>query len=69
MYLMADVFNLLNSNMPIRSYPYNMGSAYFRDAGSPATFQQYSSSYYNYTGFYNEVLNPRVWRFGVRFEF
>ncbi len=69
MYLMADVFNLLNSNMPIRSYPYNMGSAYFRDAGSPATFQQYSSSYYNFTGFYNEVLNPRIWRFGVRFEF
>jgi len=69
MYLMADVFNLLNSNMPIRSYPYNMGSAYFRSAGDPATFQQYNSSYYNYTGFYNEVLNPRIWRFGVRFEF
>jgi hypothetical protein len=69
MYLMADVFNLLNSNMPIRSYPYNMGNAYFRSAGDPATFQQYSSSYYNYTGYYNEVLNPRIWRFGVRFEF
>jgi len=69
MYLMADVFNLLNSNMPIRSYPYNMGSAYFRSAGDPATFQQYNSSYYNYTGYYNEVLNPRIWRFGVRFEF
>jgi hypothetical protein len=69
MYLMADVFNLLNSNMPIRSYPYNMGTAYFRWAGDPATFQQYNSSYYTYTGLYNEVLNPRIWRFGVRFEF
>jgi hypothetical protein len=71
MYLMADVFNLLNSNIPIRSYPYNMGSAYFRWAGPEGaeTFQQYSSSYYNYTGFTNEILNPRVWRFGVRFEF
>ncbi len=69
MYLMADVMNLLNSNMPIRSYPKLFGSAYFRDAGSPATFQQYSTSWYNYTGLYNEILNPRVVRLGVRFEF
>jgi hypothetical protein len=69
LYLMADVFNLLNSNMAIRSYPKNYGTAYFRNAGDPLTFQQYNSSYYNYTGLLNEVLNPRIWRFGARFEF
>jgi hypothetical protein len=69
LYLMADVFNLLNSNMPIRSYSENYGSAYFRRAGTPATYQQYSSDYYAYTGLRNEVLNPRVIRFGARFEF
>ncbi|HSA97137.1 MAG TPA: carboxypeptidase-like regulatory domain-containing protein [Acidobacteriota bacterium] len=70
-YLMADVFNLLNSNMPIRSYSDNFGTAYYRMAGPAGaqTFQQYNSAVYNYTGLYNEVLNPRVWRFGVRFEF
>jgi len=71
LYFMADVFNLLNSNMPIRSYPKNFGTARFRDAGpvGAQTFQQYESAYYNFTGLYNEVLNPRIWRFGVRFEF
>jgi hypothetical protein len=69
MYLMADVFNLLNSNMPIRSYSENYGSAYFRDAGATPTFQQYNSAYYAFTGLRNEVLNPRVIRFGARFEF
>jgi hypothetical protein len=69
MYLMADVFNLLNSNMPIRSYADNYGSASYRLAGATPTLQQYQSTYYNYTGLLNEVLNPRIWRFGVRFEF
>jgi Carboxypeptidase regulatory-like domain len=69
LYLMADVFNLLNSNMAIRSYPRNFGTARFRTAGTPATMQQYDSSYYNYTGLLNEVLNPRIIRFGARFEF
>jgi hypothetical protein len=69
LYLMADCFNLLNSNMPIRSYDKYYGTARFRTAGSPATMQQYDSSYYNYTGLLNEVLNPRIWRFGARFEF
>jgi hypothetical protein len=69
MYLMADVFNLLNSNMPIRSFAKNYGTARFRTAGTPATVQQYASDYYNYTGLLNEVLNPRIWRFGARFEF
>ena len=69
LYLMADVFNLLNSNMPIRSYSEEYGSAYFRDAGATPTFQQYNSNYYAFTGLRNEILNPRVIRFGARFEF
>jgi hypothetical protein len=69
LFLMADCFNILNSNMGIRSYPKYDGSAYFRNAGDPATQQQYSSVVYNFTGLLNEILNPRIWRFGARFEF
>ncbi len=73
LFLMADCFNVLNSNMGIRSYPKNDGSAYFRLAGSPdpaeRTMQQYNSVVYNYPGLLNEILNPRIWRFGARFEF
>ena len=64
---MADVFNLLNSNFPNRPYDRNPGTAYFRDVNG--TFQQYSSSTNaRYDQLY-EILNPRIWRFGVRFEF
>ena len=69
MYLMADVFNLLNSNMPIRSFPKNDGTVNVRNAGTPVTSQGYLSTVYNYNGLLNEILNPRIWRFGVRFEF
>jgi hypothetical protein len=27
------------------------------------------SAYNPYSGRYNEILNPRVWRLGLRFEF
>ncbi len=67
LYLMADVFNLLNSNMPNRSYDRNPGTVYFGDYNG--TFQQYSSSYYALNNQLYEILNPRIWRFGVRFEF
>ena len=69
MYLMADVFNLFNNNMPIRSFPKSDGTVNFRNAGTPATSQAYSSTVYNYNGLLNEILNPRIWRFGARFEF
>ena len=70
LYLMADVMNLLNSNMAIRSYSNNYGTIRLRNiGGDPTDQQQYYSSYYNYTGLLNEILNPRIWRFGVRFEF
>ncbi len=69
MYLMADVFNLLNSNMVIRSYDEQYGSIYFQRAGAANEFQQYNSVPYNYTALRNEILNPRIIRFGARFEF
>lgn len=67
LYLMADVFNLLNSNFPNRTYSRYPGTAYFQDNNSE--FQQYSSSSYALNDQLYEILNPRIWRFGVRFEF
>jgi hypothetical protein len=67
LYLMADVFNLLNSNMPNRQYSRYPGTAYLQDRNG--TLQQYSSSSYALNNTLYEILNPRIWRFGVRFEF
>ena len=67
LYLMADVFNLLNSNMPIRSYSKYDGYDYLRNVDG--TMEQYSSYTYPTNGILNEILNSRVVRFGARFEF
>jgi hypothetical protein len=65
MYLMADVFNLLNSAILNRAY-----NAYYGDVYTIDGVQQPASSWANPTNrLYNEILNPRIWRFGVRFEF
>jgi hypothetical protein len=67
MYLMADIFNLFNSHMLNRAYDAYSGDVYLRLANG--SMQQYSS-YFNTTNrAWNEILNPRIWRFGVRFEF
>jgi hypothetical protein len=68
MYLMADVFNLLNSNMPIRGYSDYDGQIYMTNDGT-GTPVQYDWYRYAYDDRLNEILNPRIWRFGVRFEF
>ena len=68
MYIMADMFNVLNSNMPIRSYPWNDGTVYLQNNLASADTQR-AGSLYNYTGLLSEVLNPRITRLGVRFEF
>jgi len=60
MSLMADVFNVLNSATVIRAYDANIGT-YYVDTGASAANPNYRR--------FNEILNPRVWRFGVRFEF
>jgi hypothetical protein len=59
-YIMADVFNTLNSNILNRKYAYDLGT-YYVDTGA------YSPAAHN--GEPNEVLNPLVVRFGVRFQF
>jgi hypothetical protein len=60
MYFMADVFNALNSAVVNRSYDAYAGTFYV-DTGT--------SSINPFNRLYNEILNPRVWRLGLRFEF
>ena len=67
LYIMADFFNVLNSNMPIRSYSKYDGDAYLRTVGTG--IEQYGSYTYPNNGILNEILNPRIIRFGARFEF
>jgi hypothetical protein len=67
LYFMADVFNLFNSAIINRRYDNYFGDIYttggVQDAGD-AGFWVNPTNNYIY-----EILNPRVWRFGVRFEF
>jgi len=59
-YLMLDVFNLFNSSVINRRYERKLGT-YYPSNGL------FVSNPTNYLA--NEILNPRVARFGVRFEF
>jgi hypothetical protein len=60
MYLMADVFNVLNSAIVNRAYDAYYGTYYVNTQESSANPSNLR---------YNEILNPRVWRLGLRFEF
>jgi hypothetical protein len=60
MYFMVDVFNVFNSATVNRAYDAYYG-VYYVNTGA--------SAYNPYSGLYNEILNPRVWRLGLRFEF
>jgi len=59
-FLSADIFNLLNQNHMNRRYEKLLGTYYMHNGyfAPNATY-----------GLANEVLNPRVARFGIRFEF
>ena len=59
-YLMVDAFNVFNNNILNRQRGVNPGTIYL-NSGS---FSRNSRS-----GEPNEVLNPRIFRFGVRFQF
>jgi hypothetical protein len=59
-YLMVDIFNVFNNDMMNRRYDYNYGT-YYVDSQFV-----WNDPYY---GLANEVLNPRIFRFGVRFQF
>ena len=60
MIVMADIFNLLNSAVVNRAYDAYLGT-YYVDT------EEYAPNPTNRLS--NEVLNPRVMRLGVRFEF
>ncbi len=60
MYFMADVFNALNSAVVNRSFDANFGTYYVDTEASVVN---------PFNRLYDEILNPRVWRFGIRFEF
>ncbi len=63
MYLMADAFNVTNAATINRRYDRNEGTYYINSDGS--TFFQPYANYYRV----NEILNPFIARFGVRFQF
>ncbi len=60
LYFMADVFNALNSAIINRAYDAYLGDYYV----STNTFVENATNRY-----LNEILNPRITRFGVRFQF
>ena len=67
---MADVFNLFNSATVNRAYDANMGATYWNSNGTTDPFASEVANSYNATyRRLNEILNPRIWRFGARFEF
>jgi len=59
-YLMADCFNIFNSDTLNRQRAIHIGSFYMHNNTYRTTAR---------SGEPNEVLNPRLFRFGVRFEF
>jgi hypothetical protein len=62
-YLMIDAFNVFNTSILNRKRDINTGTIY-TDTATPYTFVAETRS-----GEPNEVLNPRVFRFGLRFQF
>ena len=62
-YLMIDAFNVFNTSILNRKRDVNTGTIY-TDTPVPYTFVSETRS-----GEPNEVLNPRILRFGVRFQF
>jgi len=59
-YIMADLFNVLNSATMLRRYEKFHGTYYVHDG----SFSKNATDYLA-----NEILNPRVLRLGVRFQF
>ena len=60
MFLMADLFNVLNKATVNRAYDAYLG-IYYVDT------EEFVPNAFNRLA--NEILNPRIWRFGLRFEF
>jgi len=60
MYFMADLFNVFNSATLLRRHNYNPGTYYPHNGYLKVRTTSYLA---------NEVFNPRVIRFGIRFQF
>ena len=64
-YFMVDMFNVFNSTIENRRYQRDWGYFYYYGAGdSRNRWSEYTLAYT-----LNEVLNPRVMRLGLRFQF
>jgi hypothetical protein len=59
-YLMVDCFNVFNNNILNRQRAVDNGRLYMHSGNFSAASR---------SGEYNEVLNPRTFRFGLRFQF
>jgi hypothetical protein len=64
-YIMADLFNVINSTREIRRYQRDWGNFYYYGAGDSRNYFREATTAFT---FY-EALNPRVLRLGVRFQF
>ncbi len=62
-YLMADLFNAFNSKLENRRYQKTWGT-YYVYANGTSSFTRTANAYA-----LNEILNPRMLRLGVRFQF
>jgi hypothetical protein len=59
-FIMVDAFNVFNQNILNRQLTDNPGTYYLHSGNFSANARSAEP---------NEVLNPRVFRFGVRFQF
>ena len=64
-YIMADVFNVLNSKHENRRYQRDWGNFYYYGANDSRNYFREDTTAFTL----NEILNPRVLRLGVRFQF
>lgn len=66
LYVFADLFNILNSNLLTRRYPRDLGTLYVYSY-TDSSKNKYVPEPTNFKA--NECLNPRLARFGIRFQF
>lgn len=67
LYFSGDIFNLINSRVLMRQYDYAYGS--YRFTGGPANPVPYSwTAGATTSGAKNEIMNPLLFRAGVRFQ-
>jgi hypothetical protein len=68
-YLMADFFNVTNAAIINRRYDQRIGTMYVYGKDEAGNITDFTFSPYSLNYVPNEVLNPFIARFGVRFQF